>query len=35
MVATMALSPHIGVPVTGSSQRALRRTTVHGVEAFQ
>jgi hypothetical protein len=35
MVAAKALSPHIGVPVTGSSQCTLHRTPVHGVEAFQ
>ena len=37
MVETRALSPDLGVEVTGvgdSSQRTLHRTTVHGEEAF-
>jgi hypothetical protein len=35
MVETRALSPHLGVEVTGvENLRTLHRTTVHGEEAF-
>jgi hypothetical protein len=36
MVETRALSPHLGVEVTGveNPRRTLHRTAVHGAEAF-